>query len=323
MASFAIVTKASSAIGFGHLTRCEALRNALLENGHQAILILNNTDVTRALVGTENVHFSDECSLVDWPTADVCVLDIYGFPHWFVEELKNYYSQVICFDDYRFDVPAGVSAVINGNIYAKPEHYPKSVKAFAGPQYFLLRQDLGVDGSTDQRENIFVCMGGSDPEGQTDRILRILTEISTKSIDAVFGPGFEDDRSVEFWGEKKIVTVHRNPSDIGQLMGRAEYAVCGAGTMLYELSYMGTPAACLSLIDHQRLVAESFADHHAALNLGKFSETTSTALTMNLARFDQDKKQRDSIKHRARQMIDGSGASRLVRDLSTWLGIEM
>lgn len=254
-----------------------------------------------------------------WPGADACIVDLYEYRAEYYRVLSKKYSRIVIFDDDTFQVPERVAAVINPNIYADSSLYPPGIKAFVGSRYYLLRPEFTEcpQGSY-KGEHLLICMGGSDPEGQTGRILSIARRITDRPIDVVFGaPGCEPSL-VEYSGMSGVM-VHTAVRRMRPLMERAAYAVVGAGTLLYELAYMGIPAACLCLADNQRMNAEVFAGKMAALFIGHHTHVSDDAIAATLVKLEKDSALRSTIRTNAQKMIDGRGAERLAKDLATWI----
>ena len=117
-------------------------------------------------------------------------------------------------------------------------------------------------------------MGGSDPANQTTRILNLLIQSTKRHIDAVFGHGYKDKNEIDAWEENEQITTHYAKSNLHEIMSNAKFSICGAGTMIYELAYMGVPTLSLSLIEYQRIVANSINERNATLYLGHFNEVS-------------------------------------------------
>ena len=312
-------THASPGIGFGHLNRCQILAEAIRRIGGDVSLIVNDHPSIHSFVGSSNIQNLQSTNLSEWPAADGCIVDLYCYDVSFYEALRKKYKHIIIFDDFEFQVPHSVSAVINGNICTQSTQYPAHLQTFTGIKYFLMRTEFIGKRQSLNAQNVLVCMGGSDPENQTTRLLEILSKLTARSIDAVFGPGFEDKAVIQKWSTHPQITTHFAVSNMSDLMKNAAFCVSGAGSMMYELAYMGVPIACMSLIDHQRLIAEAFSKEKAAIYLGYFDEITDFQIASQLQILDKDEQTRSKLGQMAQTLVDGKGSQRLASDLRTWL----
>lgn len=312
-------THASPGIGFGHLNRCKILAEAIRWKGGDVTLLVDDHPLIHSFAGSSNIKYLQGPNLSEWPSADSCIVDLYCYDSSFYETLREKYEQVVIFDDFEYKVPHSVSAVINGNICAQSTQYPDHLQTFAGIKYFLMRSEFLGKRQSSNAQNVFVCMGGSDPENQTNRLLKILSKLTARSIDAVFGPGFEDKAVIQKWSAHQQVTTHFDVSNISNLVKNAVFCISGAGSMLYELAHMGVPIACLSLVDHQRLIAETFSEDKAVIYMGYFNEITDSQISSQLHILDKDEKTRKELGQKAKTLVDGKGSQRLANDLMTWL----
>ena len=312
-------THASPGIGFGHLNRCKILAEAIRWKGGDVTILVDDHPLIHSFAGSTNIQYLQGNNLVDWPAADGCIVDLYCYDSAFYKSLRKKYEHIIIFDDFVFKVPHSVSAVINGNIFVQSSQYPKHLKTFAGIKYFLMRSEFLGKRQSINAQNVLVCMGGSDPENQTNRLLEILSKLTSRSIDALFGPGFEDKSVIQKWSTHPQVSTHIDVSNISDLIKDAAFCITGAGSMLYEIAHMGVPTACLSLIDHQRLIAEAFSEDKAAIYMGYFDEITDSQISSHIHILDKDEQTRRELGQKAQTLVDGKGSQRLANDLMSRL----
>ena len=110
----------------------------------------------------------------------------------YYKKLRAFYDKILIFDDYKYIVPNYVSGVINPNLHADKKFYCPGIRLFTGRKYLLIRNEFFNINRRKNSNRILLCVGGSDPENQMDRLLSILIKASKRPIDAVFGPGFEN-----------------------------------------------------------------------------------------------------------------------------------
>lgn len=316
---------ASEKFGFGHLNRIQILAENLRAEVNSILLINDNVENKNFIVSKDVKFIAEEASTDNWPDADCCIVDLYQIDDSFYRALKKKYNKIIMFDDFMYSVPKSVDAVINPNLYASENTYygQKDTAFFVGSKYILIRNDLLGNKQRDNAEGVFLCMGGSDPENQTIRLLEILLKVTQRPIFVVLGPGYEQTDAIDKYSKYENINLYHNPINLGDLMANSAYAVTGAGTMLYEFGHLGVPTACLSLADNQKLIADSFKKKDAALYLGFFDSVDDKTIADSLYEFDSGPDHRKKIKNNAMTLIDGKGGQRLATDILNWLKAEI
>lgn len=306
----------SEEMGMGHLNRCQIVSEELSRQGHDVILITRKTEGALRFLDSPAVLFFEEPETIDdFPEADMCVVDLYCYEDGYYERLSAKYPQIGMFDDFRFHVPRAVQCVINTNIYANDCDYREEITKLVGIKYFPLRPDTRKTERTDCSGRILICMGGGDPEGQTQRMLELLLEVTKLPIDVIYGPTAYPLFHKTEKQQNELVATLFSPPNFAQMLGSARYCVIGAGGLLYEAVFSGVPSICLSLAENQKKVAKSFAMLGATLYAGYYAETSNLMLLDLLRKIDSDDIFRNEIAKSTQGLIDGKGAERLARGL--------
>jgi spore coat polysaccharide biosynthesis predicted glycosyltransferase SpsG len=304
-------TMASPESGYGHLNRCIILSQKLIDKGAIVYLLVIGDQTVRSFLSSFPWAIVCDQPPAEWPPADLCIVDMYCYDDDYYIQLRRHYEFIGIFDDVEYCIPKHVCCVINPNLYADASLYPPGIRVFHGAEMVLVRQDFLTPHKSMHQNRILVCVGASDPTNQMDRILRILTNMTAKPIDAVFGPWFEQKEIIDKWRLTPQVDCHYSVRNMEQLMQHACYAVTGCGSMLYECAVMGIPCACLCLADNQKLLAAAFQAVGAIDFLGCYQEMSDIEIEQRLAFFDTEQDARHSMANRAQKLIDGQGADRL------------
>ena len=305
-----ILTAVSEDIGYGHLNRCTILAESLSQLDAKVCLVVSGT-VSENFIQTSAIEIILKNNTSDFPDADLCIVDLHNYDDQYYDQLKSKYNNIIIFDDDEYYIPNSVSSVINTNLHAKPNLYPKNKINYLGKDYFLLRSEFHNKSRVDNPSNIFVCMGGSDPENQTARILDLLIQATKTHIDVVFGHGYKDKNEIDVWEENEQITTYYAKSNLHEIMSNAKFSICGAGTMIYELAYMGVPTLSLSLIEHQRIVANCMNERNATLYLGHFNEVTNQEIISQIKHIDNNDELNNILSENSKKIFDDKGAYRL------------
>lgn len=134
---------------------------------------------------------------------------------------------------------------------------------FYGPRYWVLRPEFHVYrqcGKTPRfpPQRILLAFGGSDPTNLTSAVLDTLLAAETpRAIDVILGRHFAHQDALERVLERhparrQAVTIHRNVSNVAELMYAADLAVTAAGMSMFEALCVGTPLIVIPQDDLQR-----------------------------------------------------------------------
>jgi len=320
--NFLIRGDGSPELGLGHLNRCRVLAEALRERGVQAALLTRDCLAARTFLGASPAQYLKNGSNPDdWPEGDALIVDLYNYDPDFYRTLHMRFKKIAVFDDEISTIPEAISAVINPNVYASAHDYPDSFSTFAGVEYFALRSELLGKRRRQNAQRVFICFGGSDPEGQTLRLLKLVLSATGRNIDVVLGPGAAACQELENLSSDSRIRIYKGgslPDGLGAILEDAAYGLCGAGTMLYELAHVGVPAAFLCLADNQIRVADAFSNKRCGLYLGRFDQVEDAELLKKIRWFDERHEFRDEAGLNASKLVDGLGSKRLAEGLILW-----
>ncbi len=326
---------ASPLIGAGHVMRCLALAQAWRKEGRQAHFVGRvDSDALRQRIQEAGCGFIalGEVSLaVDLPETLTCfrrleaswlVLDGYPFDSAYQLGLKQAGVRVLVVDDYHHLAQYHADMVLNQNIGAEAFDYglgPQG-RTLAGCRYVLLRPEFSNVRLDDMRAKgahlrLLVTLGGADPENVTAIVLDALALLQPRDfqVRVVVGPANPHvdrlRRQAEGLGDFVEIVLG---ADMPLEMQWADFAITAAGSTCWELMFMGVPLACLVLADNQAGIAQGLQAAQAAVSLGRAEGHDARSLAESLVPFLADPEKRHRLSLRARGMVDGRGASRVV-----------
>lgn len=309
---FVLLTSFSSKLGYGHFNRCKILAEELIKKGHKALLIVNTFDIkfksTKHWIKNDNIE-------KNYPKADVCIVDKYYYGDRYYKNLRKFYEKIVIFDDCEFKVPNNIFGVINPNIYAHKSQYPTNLKIWSGKKYIILRDEFLKKRKLKKRNNIFLCVGGSDPTNQIDRLIKALLKKSILNINVIYGPGHKNIRNIKKWENNKQIIAHHNPKDISKLMSQAKYAISSAGSMLYELKSQNTPTICLALANNQKILGQEMNKFTSINYLGFYKYVTDVKLIKAIQR---EEKKNITNHHLIKNDLFLYGSKKLAVDLCNY-----
>ena len=249
------ITKASEAAGLGHFNRSKILAEEMIKLGHQVNFYVYGKIFKYGPVKKPWIRFIKKN--FNFNSANLCIVDIYNYNKNYYNYLKKRFNEIIIFNDDKKKLPYNISGVINPNIYAK-NYRPKKLKNFIGAKYILLRDEFNGKISTNKKNYIFICLGGSDPTNQMPRIIKVLLKATSEKICAVVGPKFNNSKLLNLFKNEKRIEVIVNPKKISKLMLNAKWAFSSSGSILYELKKLKISTLCVSLAKNQILLAKYF-----------------------------------------------------------------
>lgn len=333
------------AVGHGHVMRCLALAQAWQRAGGTAVFVqaetpaglvarLGSEGIASRSIGAapgsdadaaETVRHARELSAA-WVVADGYRLG----PAW-QERVVAAGFKLLALDDHGHLPSYPATVVLNQNLSASPDLYPSrrpGERILLGNRFALLRGDFrpwrSWSRATPPRaRRILVTLGGSDPDNATALALEALALLPGMQATVVVGgsnPHLDALRQAAARRPDAIRLVV-DAQDMPKLMAEADIALAAAGSTAWELAFMGLPSALIVLADNQAGIASALHAAGASLNLGNFRELTPEAVARQLSLLIDDEGKRRELSRKARVLVDGRGAERVVAALGGRLAL--
>lgn len=316
-------------IGAGHLMRCLALAEAVRAAGGRAHLMCRTnsplhrnwrTDGARvethdlSIGGREDMEVTARFART--VSADWLVADGYAFDVIWLEALAEGH-RVLYLDDLG-GRDAAVSLVLNQNAGAEIRYraaYSRVGRALLGLEWFLLRRGWRALIPRPEPGRLLVTLGGDDRDNLALALMMALladgcafhADVVSSAPEAGFQAAFE---LASAYADR--FTLHRAPVDLALLMARASVVVCGGGVTPVEAASLGVPSVIKVLADNQAPGAQTLALEGAARVVavdGDEGITDVAGLALDLL---ADDTARAVFAERARALVDGNGAARVV-----------
>lgn len=320
------ITEAGRGIGFGHLSRCVAVAQALRERRFDPLIVLNSDIPAIGLLGGIRHRIfnwlKEKERLFDTVSGSaIAIIDSY------VAGI-NIYRQLACSvrlgvyidDNARLPYPKGV--IVNAGINAKNIKYGQAngVYLLCGPEYAYVRKEFWKASHKPIRKRIrsfLITMGGVDLEGLSGGILRFLVEYypNTKKV-IIIGKGFSDLSAIHKYSDSRtVLCFYPNAAGVRRLMLEADIAISAAGQTLYELARLGVPTTAISVAENQRnnvlgWQKENFIEYSGRSEDDGLYSRLGTCIS-RLHSFSL-RKEKSRI---GRKIVDGNGPLRIVREL--------
>ncbi len=337
---------ANLAMGTGHVMRCLALAQAWQDIGGTAAfamadpctwarerLMKESVEVIGISASSTEEDARQTAEIARHQAAVWVVVDGYQFGADYQRTLKSAGFKILFVDDYGHAGCYCADLVLNQNVSADEsayEHREPYTRLLLGPQYCMLRREFNSWRAWRRKiapsgYRVLVTMGGSDPEGVTERAIAALNSIEDDHLEGtvVVGGGNPRlellERAVAGVGKKKIV-LRRDVSNMAELMAWADVAISAAGTTCWEMCLMGLPALLVDLAENQTRVARELDRRGCAIHLGGSHDFSAEKIVEQGGRLLRSQEDRQAMSLRCRELVDEKGARRVVSALR---GVEL
>jgi spore coat polysaccharide biosynthesis protein SpsF len=189
-------------------------------------------------------------------------------------------------------------------------------KLCIGWEWIVLRPQFADSVAPRDRSkfSLLVAMGGSDPAGLTLKAVRALDRLDEEFESViVVGVGFCHRQALrELLGQtRRRFEVREDVSEMSAAMAEASMAICSFGMTAYELAAMGVPSVYVCLTDDHAQSASALATAGMGISVGVNDQDVDTRLAIAAEKLLADKNARTQMSLRARELLDGRGASRI------------
>lgn len=319
-------------IGIGHLTRCLALAQMLVNRFEIYFIIQPRDPKIISLISEQNLKIielsiqdvdNEITSLKEIVTSeDFLVLDGYQFNHRYQEKIKKLVNKLIFIDDLN-QPPFYADLIINHNLHAIHEdyHVNGNTRVLLGAEYLMLRdaffdQAFKRKSSPTKINSIIICMGGADRENLTLKFLKSLSTFFTGKITCVVGiPYAYYDELKLFISKSNQYSILQNLSSakLAQSISQNDLLICTSSMIAAEACALETPMILGFMEKNQERIADIFSKEDLAVSLGDLMAIDDNQLP-NVLKNIIETKNFSSCIQRQKVFIDGQSGHRLVAE---------
>lgn len=278
----------NSKIGLGHVMRCVAIGQMLINNFEISFAIQNPEESMIKMLTNEHFKIislpstsnmeSDCFNLLNLTTEkDIIVLDGYNFKAEYQKKIKEFGAKLVYIDDlhagHQFaDIIINHAGSINESEYtAEP-----NTKFLLGTKYALLRKEFWHNTSETKvpiRFNkILLNFGGADPINMTKKVGEMLlsqTLAPNRKISVILGSNYQFFDSIRHWEDDERVIFYNNLRSIEmkKLIIQNQLAIVSCSTIAYEIAALNRCFIGISTADNQKGLANFFKQNKLALDV--------------------------------------------------------
>ncbi|MDA8326253.1 MAG: UDP-2,4-diacetamido-2,4,6-trideoxy-beta-L-altropyranose hydrolase [Nitrospiraceae bacterium] len=326
---------ATAQMGTGHLMRCLALGQAWKDRGGEAVFVsyeesknlLEKIKREFRVYRLSNAETETAMSkILTEENPDWVALDGYHFDGECQKAVKMAGPRLLYIDDYAPLEHYYADIILNQNFGAEELKYAAEpyTRTLAGTRYALLRREfLKYSGfrreTPDIAAKILVTMGGADAENFTLKILRALGLIDEPlQVKIIIGASNPHCESIvkEAGKAGHAAEILKSVENMAPLMAWADLAVSAGGSTIWELAFMGLPALIGIVAENQEKSVNLLREDGIYPSCGWIKDKTAKELAGMIEALIKDKDLRLEMSKRARRMVDGKGADRVIDRLA-------
>ena len=318
--SILFLTEGGKEYGRGHITRCEAVAQALTEYWKNSCFFIDAPEAFTVINGGETVFFDWKN---DWKrlkneierakalyNIQAIYIDSYHMEGSLLRKLNNLKLPLFIMDDQAmYDYTYGT--IINPTISASKKDYKlhDAASLHTGVVVAPLREAFWYEEPLPylQRKGILVTLGGSDMTDTLEEIASALADYP-EEVTVLTSGAFIEPR-----GSVKIQTAFIDPWQMKNHIKNCRMIVCAGGGTLLEAACCGTPAIVVKLAENQDLNIRAWSQLGFCYYAGAAGEAgLGEHIYTGLKKLEEH-----IIWRRASQvgsaLVDGLGAKRIAR----------
>lgn len=263
--------------------RCQTLAQSFESEGHKCFFVCKEYPEQLHRMASPRFETSvipSDFGQIDDALAckDICrkknitlvVVDNYGLDsQW--ESLIKETAPILCIDDLA-NRNHDCRILIDSNFYHNASTryqglVPSDCKQLLGPRYALIRDEFYNSKKVSipdapQALQVFCFFGGTDPTGETLRLLEELNSgkpIEGLHFQIVFTKANSKYAEVRSFSDNNLYTLQLSPTSIAELMSECHLYLGSGGTITWERMCLGLTGIVISVADNQVRSAEDLA----------------------------------------------------------------
>ena len=270
---------ASREIGYGHISRCMVLAEALESKFNITFVskLMPENLIQRIIFSGFNFIKIDNNHNLSIFEKAIVILDGYRFNSNYQKQIKLVATRLICVDELR-DIYYHADVVINNQPCLSRKNFfcEEHTKIYTGINFSLLRKEFieisskqNKSKTIDGQKTFFVCFGGSDPYNFSKKIVEfLLKEIKLCNVNLVLGDGY--DHISDFKSNQVNIYKSLDAANLIRLIKKSDIAILTASTIMLEAFCVGIPVISGWYDDKQKKTLECLHEMGYILNTGDY-----------------------------------------------------
>ena len=276
-AKIAIRADGNAKIGLGHIHRTLALASYLKNTFEIKYYSVGVDDLVRGLIksnGFDLVNLKgSEAFIQEISKTDIVVLDGYNFKTDYQKALKVNGNKIIAIDDLN-EWENVADVVINHGYSGKEYKLGASSKLYSGLQYAIIKPEVLKAANTVEKtstKRVLVCIGGTDPEGYSGKIITSLLKETNKQISLLTYPLNPTFKSLEKLASEKadrLKLFHSlDTKALINLIQNNDIAILQPSNIALEAMALGIHISLIQTAENQKYILETLIGNSCAVKL--------------------------------------------------------
>jgi UDP-2,4-diacetamido-2,4,6-trideoxy-beta-L-altropyranose hydrolase len=295
--------------GYGHITRCIAISQALDKFKIKSFFLLNKKNKYISLnkiAGTYNWYSSKKKTLKLIKNFDFVILDSIKINKKYLIKIKNSCKLFYINDYHRWKL--NDCTHIDWTLFAKKKINNTEI---INPKFAALRKPFWTSKKKvikNKIKNILIFFGGSDIKKFSIKITRFLNKENLKFRINVISP-----HKINL----KNVTCHKflNEKRIKNFLTKADIVITSGGQTLYEMACVGVPGIVISETIYDLEDTMAWIKKGSIIYAGKWKSKNVEKKILESINKIQLKQIRKNLSIKGQKTIDGKGGIRLVKKI--------
>ncbi|MGA2200433.1 MAG: UDP-2,4-diacetamido-2,4,6-trideoxy-beta-L-altropyranose hydrolase [Terriglobales bacterium] len=334
---------ANVSIGIGHVMRCLGIAQAWQDIGGKCLLAAYDLNPSmEGRVRSEGIAVinpkkgdggsedaSELVELARQENAEWVVVDGYHFNTAYQRAVKAAGFKLLFADDYGHARSYVADIVLNQNAGASETLYQQRepyTQLLLGLHYFGLRREFEKWGRWERNipqvaRKVLVSMGGADLDNVSLQVLEALQAVENENLEVVLVIGGNNPHRQSLEHAASLCNLpirgETNPARMPELMVWSEFAVSAGGGTCYELAFLQVPMLLITIAQNHEHTCQVLAAEGAAIHAGWFHSLDRNRLAMSIQKAILDRALRKSLIENGRRLVDGKGAQRVVKSMTS------
>ncbi|EQA51930.1 glycosyltransferase family 28 C-terminal domain protein [Leptospira kmetyi serovar Malaysia str. Bejo-Iso9] len=312
-------TETGEGIGYGHLIRCEALRNSLEMRGLETDICMFVRDWPEFKY--ERSTFQNWMDMnVPIPAGDIAVVDSYISNSEALKRISENFSYTAVIDDfnriyYPFDL------IVNPNVHGSEIQYDgQTAKVISGNRYTILRpqfKDRRNDFVVREKiQKVILTSGGSDYRHLIPKFATFVNQYPDIEFIALAGiDEYADELNRKYQIPNLKILRKLDAKSMIDLLCTSDLVITAAGQTMNELAFLGIPFVAICIDYDQVNNIKSFYDRGCIREILNWDDSSLLEKVSESIEVLKPKSERTKIYEVGRSLIDGKGADNLAAQI--------
>ncbi|MBU3568178.1 hypothetical protein [Polynucleobacter alcilacus] len=313
MNNILILTEAGGSVGYGHISRCLGITQAL--SGEAGLVLTSSEEMTFENNSRVSNWIRNPAELPDlnggkWP--NTVLIDSYNADIDCINYLRKSVNYLAVIDDFD-RMPYPCDSIINPSLLG-PNYSQQCAKIFKGSEFIILREDIRFSKPKQKHgelKSLLVTFGGGDTSPILNLTLPILEALDL-NIHVLTGDNEKASflRS-KFRSNKFNILGRLNSYEVAKLFLDIDLAISAGGQTLNELAFLGIPFIAVETGMDQYWNIEGYVQNLVTgRHLYAKDPQFRTLLLAEISRM-RDLSLRVEASRLGRGIVDGLGANRI------------